>query len=81
MGIKDSKELNDNKILKLAPMIMENYIYSYYLLDNIHYNYLTSKMNLNMNQIKAIMHNSVINSLKKKTAAPFFRYPCLVISI
>ena len=67
MGIKDSKELNDNKILKLAPMIMENYIYSYYLLDNIHYNYLTSKMNLNMNQIKAIMHNSVINSLKKKT--------------
>lgn len=66
MGIKDSKELNDNKIMKLAPILIKEYIHSYTILNNLHYNYLTQKMKLNMNQLKAIMHNSVINSLKKK---------------
>lgn len=67
LGVKDSKELNDSKIIHLAPKLMNDLIYSSYSLDNLHYNYLTSKKNLNMNQLKAIMHNFVINSLKKKT--------------
>lgn len=67
LGIKDSKELTDNKIMQLAPVLIKELIYSYSILDNLHYNYLTSKYNYNMNQIKAIMHNSVINNLKKKT--------------
>lgn len=66
LGIKDSKELSDEKILNIAPKLMEKFIYTYSELDNIHYNYLVFKLGYNMNQIKAVMHNSVINSMKTK---------------
>lgn len=66
LGIKDSKELSDEKILSIAPKLMEKFTYTYSELDNIHYNYLVFKLGYNMNQIKAVMHNSVINSMKTK---------------
>ena len=66
LGVKDSKEIKDNKIIQIAPKLMDMLTYSYLLLDNLHYNYLTLKCNENMNSIKAKMHNSVITSMKKK---------------
>lgn len=66
LGVRDSKELSDSKIMDIAPKIMEMVTYTYLKLDDIHYNYLISKYNYNMNSIKANMHNSVINSIKKK---------------
>ena len=66
LGVKDSKELTDNYILELAPELMKMIDYEVIKLDNLHYNYLVTKQNYNMNSIKANMHNSVINSIKKK---------------
>jgi len=69
LGVKDSKELSDEKIIKLAPKLMEKFIYTYSELDNLKYNYLVLKAGYNMNQIKAIMHNSVVNTMKTKVKA------------
>lgn len=66
LGVKDSKELSDEKILKIAPEIMKKFTYVSYELDNLHYNYCVFKQGYNMNEIKAILHNSVINSLRTK---------------
>lgn len=70
LKVKDSKEISDAKILEIAPLIMEKCIYSYYILDNLKYNFLTIKYTLNMNALKAKMHNSVVNTMRKK--APDF---------
>lgn len=67
IGVKDSKELSDIKIVSIAKKLLETITYAHYVLDPVHYNYLTIKKNLNMNEIKAILHNHVISALKKKT--------------
>ncbi len=66
LGVKDSKELSDEKIKEIAPLMMERLTYCYHILDNLKYNYLTFKCNYNMNEIKAIMHNSAIINLLKR---------------
>ena len=65
-GVRDSKELTDNKIIELAPYLMENLPYSVLLLDPMKYNYVSRVKKMNMNKIKAYLHNSAIKSLKKK---------------
>ncbi len=65
-GIRDSKELTDNKIMEIAPFLMENLPYSVLLLDPIKFNYVTKVKKMNMNKVKAYLHNSAIKSLKKK---------------
>jgi len=67
LGVKDSKEITDEKILQIAPILMEKLTYAMHILDNLKFNYLTFKCSLNMNTIKAIMHNSAILNLLKKT--------------
>lgn len=66
LGVKDSKELSDDKILEIAPIIMDKMQHSIHILDNLKFNYLTFKCNINMNKIKAIMHNSVLRKLISK---------------
>ena len=66
LGVKDSKELNDNKILEIAPNLMEKVQYKVLLLEDIKYNFLFYRSKCNMNNIKALMHNHVILQMKKE---------------
>ena len=65
LGVRDSKKITDEKILKIAPDIMNKIPYSAYILKNAEYNSLQEK-GYNMNKIKAILHNRVLLSLMKK---------------
>lgn len=66
LGVKDSKDLNDEMICKIAKQIIKDkYIYSLLILGNEKFNDLTKK-GLNMNVLKAKLHNqAIINVLKK----------------
>ena len=62
LGVGDSKKISDDKILKIAPQIAKRIKYRSRILTNTEYNEKYSK-NVNMNQIKAVMHNSVLYQL------------------
>lgn len=66
LGVKDSKEIDDAKILELAPILMQKIPYKVLLLEDLKYNYLVFKSKYNMNHIKALMHNHVILQMKNK---------------
>ena len=67
LGIRDSKKLTDDFILKVTPELIKKIPYRSLILTNKEYNEKYSK-DINMNKIKAIMHNKVlyqiINELK-----------------
>ena len=65
LGVKDSKKMNDEAILKIVPQIMKKIPYEVKVLNNEEYNRLHSS-NINMNAIKALMHNEVLLKLKSK---------------
>ena len=62
--VNDSKQLSDETIRKIAPVLMEKCTYSLLILDNIKYNKIHDSNN--MNQIKAKMHNQAYFHLKNK---------------
>ncbi len=62
LGVADSKKLNDEKILKIAPLIAKQIKYKSTILSNKEYNEKYSK-NVNMNKIKALLHNKVLLEL------------------
>jgi len=68
MGVKDSKKLTDIKILEIAPTLMKDIKHSALILNNLKYNYLTTKNNCNMNKIKALLHNNVIHNILSKVS-------------
>ncbi len=59
LGVMDSKKITDDKIMKIAPLIAKRIKYKSLILNNSDYNRLHSK-DLNMNKIKAILHNKVL---------------------
>ena len=59
LGIRDSKKVTDDFILKVTPEIIKRIPYRSIILTNKEYNEKYSN-NLNMNKIKAIMHNKVL---------------------
>lgn len=59
LGIRDSKKLTDEKIIKIAPMIAKRIKYRSIILTNKEYNEKYANNN-NMNKIKAILHNKVL---------------------
>ncbi len=65
LGVRDSKKIDDSKIKKIAPAIIQKIPYSSYILTNKTYNQNWSE-DLNMNKIKAILHNKVLYNLKSK---------------
>jgi len=66
LGINDSKKLSDSFILKTVPSLLSNYPHKVYILDNETYNNVYSnRSNINLNKIKALMHNKVLTSLKE----------------
>jgi len=62
LGIKDSKKVDDDTILKIAPQIVKQIKYKSIILSNKEYNEKHNK-ETNMNKIKAIMHNKVLFNL------------------
>jgi ribonuclease HIII len=59
LGIKDSKKLDDTKILKIAPELIKKIKYKSLIMSNSEYNSKYSTT-YNINKIKAIMHNKVL---------------------
>lgn len=65
LGVRDSKKLTDEKMKEIAPIIMKKIPYVTTILDNKTYNEKHST-NLNMNKLKAILHNKALYELKNK---------------
>ena len=65
LGIDDSKRLSDEQIRKLGKILIKEFEYSQVSLNNEKYNELVDK-NMNMNEMKAKMHNRVLFNLKIK---------------
>lgn len=62
LGVGDSKKIDDSKILKIAPQIAKKIKYKSVILSNKEYNEKYTK-DINMNKIKAILHNRVLYQL------------------
>lgn len=62
LKVTDSKKLTDEYIKKIAPLIMERISYSAFVLTNEEYNKIEHN-EVNMNKIKAILHNKVLLNL------------------
>ena len=65
LGVRDSKKLTDEKILEIVPKIVRVIPYNTVILNNKEYNSRYSS-NINMNAIKAIMHNKVLSNISKE---------------
>ena len=65
LGVRDSKKMTDEHILKIVPLIQKRIPYSSMILKNEDYNKNHTE-NMNMNKIKAILHNKVLIDLAKK---------------
>lgn len=70
LGVNDSKKLTDEKILKIAPILVKEIPYVTYTLNNKDYNKYQS-MGYNMNKIKAILHNKVLYAITHKEEYPY----------
>lgn len=65
LGVRDSKKLTDDKILKIAPEIIKRIPHQEEIISNAEYNNMQDN-GYNMNKIKAIYHNKAILGLMKK---------------
>ncbi len=65
LGVKDSKKLTDDAIIKIVPQIIKKIPYSSVIITNEEYNKRYSK-DINLNAIKAILHNKVLFNLSQK---------------
>ena len=65
LGVKDSKKLTDNDILKLVPKFIKQIPYESMILNNQEYNKYHSN-DINMNKIKALLHNKVLFKLSNE---------------
>lgn len=65
LGIKDSKKMSDEQIVKVVPHLLKRIKYSLLTLDNELYNKLIRR-GFNMNKIKAFLHNKALLNLEAK---------------
>ena len=70
LGVKDSKKLSDEQILKIVPKIIKQIPYKSIILSNREYNEKYDK-NMNMNKIKAILHNKVLTEIAKEHTSDY----------
>ncbi|MDE5587166.1 MAG: ribonuclease HIII, partial [Bacilli bacterium] len=70
LGIRDSKKINDETILKIAPEIAKRIQYKSIILNNKEYNEKHGNDH-NMNKIKAILHNKVLYQLVQEVTEPY----------
>ena len=62
LGVRDSKKLSDEKIIEIVPKIIKKIPYKTIILNNKDYNNHYGK-DMNMNKIKAILHNKALYNL------------------
>lgn len=65
LGVRDSKKITDQKIMKIADDIIKRIPHVTYILSNEEYNSWQQK-GYNMNKVKAVLHNKVLLELMKK---------------
>ena len=65
LGIDDSKRLSDERIRQLGKILIKEFEYSQLSLNNEKYNELVDQ-DMNMNEMKAKMHNRVLFNLHNK---------------
>jgi len=75
LGVRDSKKLTDEKIRTIAPLIMKRIPHITINLSNSEYNNIYSN-DINMNRIKAILHNKALTTLINKDT---FDYEMIVV--
>lgn len=63
LGVKDSKKMTDIQIKKIVPQIIKKIPYKSYVFSNKEYNKYHN--DINMNKIKAILHNKVLTELRE----------------
>jgi len=66
LKVGDSKKIDDERILKIAPQIAKKIPYRSIILNNSEYNQKYGK-DYNMNKVKAIMHNRALFQLISET--------------
>lgn len=64
LGVRDSKKMSDEQILKIVPKIIKKIPYKTIMLSNSEYNQ-NYGTNMNMNKIKAILHNKALGEVIK----------------
>ena len=69
LRVKDSKKLTDEQIIKIVPEIIKKIPYHTLVFTNKQYNEYYSG-DMNMNKIKAVLHNKVLYELVKKDYNP-----------
>ena len=70
LGVKDSKKLTDEKILEIVPKIIKKIPYECIILSNKEYNENYTN-DMNMNKVKAILHNKVLKKILEKHQAEY----------
>ena len=75
LGVRDSKKITDEKIIKIAPELIKRIPHITIILSNEQYNTIYSEA-INMNAIKSILHNKVLFTLLNKEN---FNYDMIVI--
>jgi len=70
LGVKDSKKMSDTEIKKVVPKIIEKIPYHTFILNNYQYNKLYNS-DMNMNKMKAILHNKVLSEFQNKDKYPY----------
>ena len=70
LGVKDSKKMTDDKIKEIVPQIIKKIPYHTFILTNKQYNQ-TYNSDMNMNKMKAILHNKVLSHFANKKLYPY----------
>lgn len=65
LGVRDSKKITDEKIYKIAPLIIKRIPHISTIFNNKDYNN-TYSSDINMNRIKAVLHNKALYTLITK---------------
>ena len=65
LGVKDSKKMSDIQIREVVPKIIKKIPYTTFVLSNKQYNEMYGD-NMNMNKMKAILHNKVLSNFSNK---------------
>ncbi len=70
LGVKDSKKMTDSDILKVVPEVIKKIPYNTFVLKNSDYN-KSYGSDMNMNKMKAVLHNKVLAMFSDKTKYPY----------
>ena len=70
LGVKDSKKMTDIEIKRVVPQIIKRIPYNTFVMNNKQYNELYNN-DMNMNKMKAILHNKVLSAFIDKEKYPY----------